>query len=329
LINKIELDFISIIDSLSIIWEYNFSNENSLLKDIVDLLKIILNIKLDEKYIKIIWFNQSAWITLEYTLLNPWEYLLSNLYDNINSILLTSATLTIWGNFDYFKKLLALDKFEFTIFESDFDYKKQSTLFIPNDLWSIKNNTWNIVNFLNDFFLLVWWKTLTLLTSFNVIKKIYTSVNQNLKKHWINLYAQSIWWSKVKLLEFYLDSPSNSILLWTNSFWEWINIPWDNLKYLVIHKFPFQVPNDPIFQSRSKFFNDPFLDYSIPKAIIKLKQWFWRLIRSHSDTWIIILLDDRIFNTKWWKEFYKAFPDEINIKHWTSKWFLSILENKK
>jgi Rad3-related DNA helicase len=273
-----------------------------------------------------IWFSQNAWISLEYTLLNPWDYLLKNLYNNINSILLTSATLKIWDNYDYLTKILNLKTFEFKSFESDFDYKNQSTLFIPNDLWSIKNNSSKIIDFLSKFYLKVWWKTLTLLTSFSIIKKIYISLNQKLKKNDINLYAQSIWWSKIKLLEFYLESPSNSILLWTDSFWEWIDIPWDNLKYLIIHKFPFWVPTDPIFQSRSKFFKDPFLEYWIPKSILKLKQWFWRLIRSNSDKGVVILLDDRIYSTKWWKEFYKSFPSEINCKQWSSEALLSILK---
>lgn len=324
---KIQLDFLDIIDLLSIINEYNFANEILILSEQLETIKVILD-KNNENFIKIIWYNQNTWISLEYTLLSPWEYLYDNFYHKINSILLTSATLKIWNNFDYLKKVLCLTDFNFLSFESDFDYKKQATLFIPNDLWNIKSNSDNIINFLSKFYKIVWWKTLTLLTSFNIIKKIYISLNQDLKKQGINLFAQSIWWSKIKLLEFYNNSPSNSILLWTDSFWEWVDIPWDNLKYLIIHKFPFQVPNDPIFQARSKLFNDPFLDYSIPKAIIKLKQWFWRLIRSKTDTWIIILLDDRINSYKWWEEFYKAFPSEVNIKKWKSDKFLEILKSK-
>lgn len=129
-------------------------------------------------------------------------------------------------------------------------------------------------------------------------------------------------------MNFYLDEPDNSILLWTDSFWEWVDIPGENLKYLIIHKFPFSVPNDPIFQARSVFFKDSFKEYAIPKAIIKLKQWFWRLIRSKNDTWIVILLDNRIYSTKWWDMFYSAFPEGINVKTVSSESFLKILEKK-
>jgi Rad3-related DNA helicase len=59
------------------------------------------------------------------------------------------------------------------------------------------------------------------------------------------------------------------------------------------------VPTDPIFQARSVFFQEPFSQYSMPKAIIKLKQGFGRLIRSKKDTGVVVLLDDRIFSTTW------------------------------
>ena len=127
-------------------------------------------------------------------------------------------------------------------------------------------------------------------------------------------------------MSFFLESPENSILLWTDSFWEWVDIPWENLKYLIIHKFPFSVPSDPIFQARSIFFQDAFKEYSVPKAIIKLKQGFWRLIRSKNDTWIVVLIDDRIYSTSWWKVFLEAFPDDINIKYSNSNSFLNVIE---
>jgi Rad3-related DNA helicase len=196
-------------------------------------------------------------------------------------------------------------------------------------LWSIKNNSKIVVEFLKDFYEAVRWKTLTLFTSFYSIREVYTTLNFHLKKLWINLYPQWIWWWKSKLINFYLESPDNSILLWTDSFWEWIDIPWDNLKYLVIHKIPFMVPNDPIFLARSSLFKNPFTDYSIPKSIIKLKQWFWRLIRSKKDTGLVILLDDRIYSTDWWSMFYDAFPREINIKKCSSKIFLDLLNKDK
>jgi len=328
LIKKIELDFLDILDFLAVEEEYDFTKEINYLSWILELIKVILDKKSDSKFIKILTFTDNNGVIFEHTLLNPGKYLDEVLWNKLNSCVLTSATLQIWWNFDYFKKVLFLDDFDFHIFDSDFDYSKQSMLFIPTNIWSIKNNTVEVVDFLSKFFSIVRWNILTLLTSYSIIRKIFTSLNWDLKKQWINLYAQWIAWSKMKLMSFFLKDSKNSILLWTDSFWEGIDIPWDNLKYLVIHKFPFSVPTDPIFQARSVFFDDPFLEYSVPKAIIKLKQWFWRLIRTKTDTWVVVLLDNRLFSTNWWNAFLKAFPSDINIKKWTTNQFLDILEKK-
>ncbi len=325
ILKKINLDLIDIIDIIKTKKEYDFSKEINYFEALANSINIFFDKNNSNSYIKIFSYNDRFGLNFEFTLLNPWNYLNENLWKKLNSVVLTSATLTIWNTFDYINRILKLEDFEFLSFESDFDYSKQATLFIPTDIWSIKNNTNEVINFLYRFFSVVRWNTLTLLTSFNVIKKIYTACNMDLRRQWINLYAQSIAWSKSKLLSSFTQSSHNSILLWTDSFWEWVDIPWEDLKYLVIHKFPFQVPTDPIFQARSIFFDDPFRDYSIPKAIIKLKQWFWRLIRSKNDKWIVILLDDRI-NSSWWNVFYNAFPSDINVKKWRQEVFLQILE---
>jgi len=327
LLKKINLEIIWISDFLKTQENYDFSREILYFENVLDVLNVIFKSDNSDSKIKILNFSENYWLYFEYTVLSPWDYLKNNFWDKISTCVLTSATLSINNSFDYLKNILNLEWFDFLKFYSDFDYKSQSTLFIPTDLWNIKNSSQSISNFLKEFYEIVWWNTLTLFTSFASIKSIYVENSINLKKMWINLLAQSIWWSKTKILNQFLEKPNESIILWTDSFWEWVDITWWKLKYLIIYKLPFQVPTDPIFQARSKAFKDPFLEYSIPKAIIKLKQGFWRLIRSKNDKWIVILLDDRI-NTSWWNAFYNAFPEDINIKKWSSKQFLEIIERK-
>ena len=327
LLKKINLEIIWISDFLKAQENYDFSREILYFENVLDVLNVIFKSDNSDSKIKILNFSENYWLYFEYTVLSPWDYLKNNFWDKISTCVLTSATLSINNSFDYLKNILNLEWFDFLKFYSDFDYKSQSTLFIPTDLWNIKNSSQSISNFLKEFYEIVWWNTLTLFTSFASIKSIYVENSINLKKMWINLLAQSIWWSKTKILNQFLEKPNESIILWTDSFWEWVDITWWKLKYLIIYKLPFQVPTDPIFQARSKAFKDSFLEYSIPKAIIKLKQGFWRLIRSKNDKWIVILLDDRI-NTSWWNSFYNAFPEDINIKKWSSKQFLEIIERK-
>jgi ATP-dependent DNA helicase DinG len=73
-------------------------------------------------------------------------------------------------------------------------------------------------------------------------------------------------------------------------------------------------------------FNDSFKEYSIPKAVIKLKQWFGRLIRTTSDSGVVVFLDNRATNTSWGNSLLEAFPDDINIKKWSYKWLLNVLK---
>ncbi|MCP4524001.1 MAG: DEAD/DEAH box helicase [Candidatus Gracilibacteria bacterium] len=326
LLKKIELHLLDIVDILAVIEDYDFSKEVSLLNTLSENIKLFLKHTENNPYIKTISVHERQGVSLEFTLLNPGNYLYEKLWSKLQSVVLTSATLQISGSFQYIEKLLSLKDFDFHLFKSDFDYQKQATLFVPSDLGNIKNNNDQVVHFLDKLYSVVRGKTLTLLTSFSIIKKIYTSLNTKLLDEGIHLYPQGVGGSKSKLLSFYLENPEESILLGTDSFWEGVDIPGEKLKYLVIHKFPFSVPTDPVFQARSIFFKDPFLEYSVPKAIIKLKQGFGRLIRTKNDTGIVILLDDRIYSTQWGNNFFDAFPGDINKKYVSSEQFLHILE---
>jgi len=321
------------IDQFSIVPDNIYTSmqrELRVLEDVIKIIEILLNKKENNKYIKLVSYNEKKWwIILEYTMLNVWEYLKDRLWSKLNTCILTSATLKIWENFNYISKMLDLEDFTFKELESDFDYSKQALLYIPDNLWSIKNNFKFIIEFLRDLFLLARWNILVLFTSFSSIKDTYTKLQWPLKKEKINIYAQSIWWWKHKLIESFKNNSDNSILIWTDTFWEWIDIPWSDLKYLVIHKIPFMVPSDPVFQARSTLFQNDFMEYSIPKSILKLKQWFWRLIRTKTDTWIVIFLDDRIFTTRWWEVFYNAFPENIRIRKWRSEDLINILKKKR
>ena len=320
------------IDQFSIVPDNVYSaiwRELRFLEDVMKIIKILLDKKDKNKYIKLVSYNDRlGWIILEYTRLNVWEYLNTKLWSKLNSCILTSATLQIGDNFDYITKMLDLENFNFKSLESDFDYDKQSLLFIPDDLWSVKNNLSFVIDFLKDLILVARWNILVLFTAFYAIKETYSRLFPILKKEKINLYAQSIWWWKHKLIEAFKANANNSVLVWTDTFWEWIDIPGSDLKYLVIHKVPFMVPTDPIFKARSTLFKNAFMEYWAPKSILKLKQGFWRLIRTKKDTWIVIFLDDRIYSTSWWEVFYNAFPKNIKIRKSASVDLINILKNK-
>lgn len=331
IVSDLAISVSSLVEALNTLEDDVFLKVSSSIEKLEEILSIcsVLKDSSDEKEnIKLINYSDRFGIWVWYTKLNIWNYLSNNIWSKLDSVVLTSATLKVYDNFDYISNVLWLDEFDFESFESDFDYEKQTLVFVPNNLWSIKDNNQSIKLFFRDFFSVVSWKTLSLFTSFASIKEFYLDLKWELKSNNINLLAQSIWWWKHKLLEVFKENSKNSVLFWTDTFWEGIDIPWDDLEFLIIHKFPFDVPVDPIFMARSKLYKRSFEQYAIPKAIIKLKQWFWRLIRTKQDKWVVVLLDDRIYSSAWWKSFYSAFPAWVKVKTWPYESFVKSLEKK-
>ena len=281
------------------------------------------------EYIYYIQHDDNYGTQLNMTVLSPGSFLQSNFWNKLESIILTSATLQMQDDFAYIHSTLQTQWFQTVCLESDFDYTKQALVCIPNDLWSIKNNAEQVVLFLGEFFRVVRGNTLVLFTAFAIIRSVFTALKIELQKEWIYLLAQSISGSKHKQIESFKKNSHNSILLWTDSFWEWIDIPWEDLQYLLIHKIPFPVPSDPIFMARSKLYSNSFEQYAIPKSILKLKQGFWRLIRTKKDSWIVLFLDDRIYTTKWGEKFLSAFPVGIKVRYASSEKILSIFDRNK
>ncbi len=265
-------------------------------------------------------------IILEYTLLNPWSFLAETLWQKLDSVVLTSATLQIQESFDYISHMYYLNEFDFYVLKTDFDYSKQSLLFIPNDLGSIKYNLQQVFDFLREFLIRVGGNTLALFTAVSMVRDSYVAINSDLKAQGVNVLAQSVSGSKQKQIEAFKKSANNTVLFWTDALWQGVDIPWDNLKYLVIHKIPFMVPTDPVFQARSVLFDDAFREYSIPKSILKLKQWFGRLIRSKTDSWVVVFLDDRVFSTSWWEQYFSAFPEDIPVRISSSQNLFDVIE---
>lgn len=307
--------------------ELDIASEIGYLEDIKQVFLVCFSSDSKKEFIPTMSYNEKYGVSVEYTYLNIGEFLQNRIWERTKNVFLLSATLKIGESFDYITSSLYLHNwFDFYSFKSDFDYQKQATLLIPDDLWSIKNNFSQISDFLMTLIEKLSWNMLILFTSLSAIKNFYFKANLPLKTKWIHLLAQSIFGSKYKILNLFQKKSDTSVIVWTDSFWEWVDLPWDDLQYLVIHKFPFLVPSDPIFEARSRLYKDSFSEYSLPKAIIKLKQGFWRLIRTKTDTWVIILLDDRIFSTKWGKEFFKSFPADINVKQLKTKEILEFFE---
>lgn len=332
LANKISVNLESFRQDISSQWDSLAVHFSSEMQEIVFLRQFLSDVLLNpntEKNIYYMSHDDNYGTQVHTTLLHPWEFLKHNLWSRVESVVLTSATLQMEDTFEYIDRTLQTQDFDKIALPSDFDYSQQALLCVPQDLWSVKNNMLMLTEFLGKFFHIVSWRTLVLFTAFFSIKEVYSSLKIELEREKIHLLAQWISGSKHKQIEFFKANPWNSIMLGTDTFWEGIDIPGQDLQYLIIHKIPFAVPSDPIFMARSKLYKDSFSEYAIPKSILKLKQWFGRLIRTKKDTGIVVFLDDRIYTTSWWKRFLSSFPSDIKIRYTTSEKLLSLLSQNK
>lgn len=212
----------------------------------------------------------------------------------------TSATIAVKDNFDYFKSQIGIEEAKELVLASPFDYKSQSALYIPSDIADpnskdfIESCRKTIIDTLNitkgrAFLLFASWRNMEI--AYELLKR---DIDFPTRKQSDMTRKQTIEWFK--------NTP-NSVLFATATFWEGIDIPGDSLSCVIIDKLPFSVPDDPVIQARVEYMKEHginwFNEFSLPEAIIKLRQGVGRLIRTKSDKGLLVILDNRI-NTKFY-----------------------------
>ncbi|MBD3270503.1 hypothetical protein GF376_03170, partial [Candidatus Peregrinibacteria bacterium] len=248
--------------------------------------------------------------------LNISQSLNNKLFDFKKSIILTSATLTTENNFNYFRNELGLgEEFEEIQLPSNFSYPEQVKIIIPQDLSEPKqdNYIYECADCIKKIILKNQGRTLILFTAKRELSKIFHMLAPELKTHGINLLGQSISGGRGKIISQFKDEPEKSAILGTNSFWEGIDILGNDLNCVVIQKLPFDPPDDPIINARSSQFRKPFEQFSLPRAILRFKQGFGRLIRSSKDTGSVVILDSRLIQKSYGQRFIDSLPVGINI----------------
>ncbi|MBD8070218.1 ATP-dependent DNA helicase DinG [Bacillus sp. PS06] len=253
--------------------------------------------------------------------INVAESLADRFFASKKSVLLTSATLTVWDSFDYMIENLGLKDFNpLTLrLKSPFDYKKQAVIMIPNDLPDVNNkkNEHIFIEALSKHIIEIAQVTkgrmLVLFTSTEMLRRTYNILKSSSSLEEYIVIAQGIsGGSKAKLTKNF-KAFDKSILLGTNSFWEGIDISGDQLSTVVIVRLPFTPPNEPLYKAKSEKIiesgGNPFSELALPEAIMRFKQGFGRLIRSNHDKGIVFVMDHRIKTTSYGKRFLSSLPE--------------------
>jgi DNA polymerase-3 subunit epsilon/ATP-dependent DNA helicase DinG len=227
------------------------------------------------------------------------------------SVIVTSATLTANGEFDYLRnRLFAVDADELSL-GSPFDFETAAMLYITDDIPEPANAgayQRSLDHVIRNLAVATSGRMLVLFTSYSQLKKTSAAIGPYLGEHGIQVYEQGEGASASTLLDNFKTS-EKAVLLGTRSFWEGVDIPGDALSVLVITRLPFDVPSDPIIAARSETFEDAFNEYNLPEAILRFRQGFGRLIRTESDRGIAVVLDKRILTKRYGRMFIESLPE--------------------
>jgi ATP-dependent DNA helicase DinG len=250
------------------------------------------------------------------------------LWHEKRSVILTSATLTTHGEFQYLRNTLGADEADEMQLGSPYDYESAALLYIANDIPEPNVNGYqqSLDRALVATAKATGGRMLVLFTSYAALKKTAQNITGPLAREDIYVYEQGDGASPNALLESF-KATDRAVLLGTRSFWEGVDVPGASLSIVVLTKLPFGVPTDPLIAARSEMYEDAFQEYYLPEAILKFRQGFGRLIRTASDRGVVAILDRRVLTKQYGRLFLESLPrctarqgPAVNLAREAGKW---------
>jgi DNA polymerase-3 subunit epsilon/ATP-dependent DNA helicase DinG len=231
------------------------------------------------------------------------------LVDTHRAVVFTSATLAVADSFDF-----ALDRFgigdvaDTLAVGSPFDHQRQALLVLPVDVALPGEERFleEVARLIEDVARALEGRTLVLFTSHATLRDAAARLGA-LEGEGLAVLTQGIDGSRRALLERFTQG--RAVLLGTQSFWEGVDLPGDILRCVVIARLPFSVPDDPLVQGRAERYDDPFVQFQLPQAALRLRQGFGRLIRTKTDYGAVVLLDRRVVTKDYGEVLLDSLPD--------------------
>jgi ATP-dependent DNA helicase DinG len=237
------------------------------------------------------------------------QILRERLFDQFDTVVLTSATLAVGGRFDYLKQRLGIQPASEKVLPQEFDFREQALLYIPPTMPDVRDAKFSAsaADEITRMLEISEGRAFCLFTSYAQMKDVHQRVSARVA---FPLLLQGSA-PRTVLLDRFRSTP-NAVLFATASFWQGVDVPGAQLSCVIIDKLPFAVPSDPIVAARVKALQEdgrnPFAEYQVPEAVLALKQGFGRLIRSKTDRGILAILDNRIRRMQYGRIFLESLP---------------------
>lgn len=238
-------------------------------------------------------------------------------YEQLSTVVMTSATLSVQQQFRYLFDRLGLDRIdagrvETMALDSPFDFTKQAMLLVTTDLPAPDERGFQdaSIEAMRAALRITRGHAFILFTSFSALDQAHRALVDELRTQGITALKQGQESRHVLLERFRSDT--SSVLFATDSFWEGVDVAGEALQCVILPKLPFRVPTEPVLEARAEAIEEAggnaFRDYSVPQAVIKFRQGFGRLIRRRSDRGVVLVLDKRIVTKQYGKIFLDSLP---------------------